>query len=271
MPNTPKAKTTGRPVKITAAAHRNHEELFPNHQSTLKVTDPELIEIFDNFAFDEVLAETKLDTKTRTMMILASLIACQAVSEYKIMAGAALNVGVTPVQLKEILYQSIPYVGMARAFDFLHATNEVLTNRGVSLPLEPQSTTTRKTRYEKGLAAQKAIFGAMIDQLYEQSPKDQLHIQRFLSAHCFGDHYTRKGLDLKLRELLTLSILIASGGLDPQVKGHIQGNLNVGNDRAMLTDLITQLLPWVGYPRTLNAMKCLNEIAPAPATATKPL
>src|ERR1035441_2697730 len=82
---------TPRPVKTTEAAHRNHEELFPNHQSTLKVTDPELIEVFDNFAFDEVLAQSKLDTKTRTMMILASLIASQAVSEYKIMAGAALN------------------------------------------------------------------------------------------------------------------------------------------------------------------------------------
>ena len=123
-------------MKITEAAQRNHEELFPNHQSTLKLTDPELIEIFDNFAFDEALAESKLDTKTRVMMILASLIACQAVSEYKIMAGAALNVGISPVQLKEILYQAVPYVGMARAFDFLHATNEVLTNRGISLPLE---------------------------------------------------------------------------------------------------------------------------------------
>ncbi len=81
-------------MKITAAAHKNHEELFPNHQSTLKLTDPELIEIFDNFAFDDVLAGSKLDTKTRTMIILASLIACQAVSEYKIMVGAALNVGV---------------------------------------------------------------------------------------------------------------------------------------------------------------------------------
>ena len=160
-----------------------------------EITDPELIEVFDNFAFDEVLAQSKLDTKTRIMMILGSLIASQAVSEYKIMAGAALNVGITPVEIKEILYQSVPYVGMARAFDFLHATNEVLTSRGVSLPLEGQSTTTPETRYEKGLASQKAIFGKIIDQLYEQSPKDQLHIQRFLSAHCFGDslHPQRTG------------------------------------------------------------------------------
>ena len=159
MSNPSQPDRSGRTLNITRTAHRNHEELFPNHQSTLKVTDPELIEIFDNFAFDEVLAQSKFDAKTRTMMILASLIASQAVSEYKIMAGAALNVGVTPVQIKEILYQSVPYVGMARAFDFLHATNEVLTTRGISLPLEGQSTTTPETRHEKGLAAQKAIFG----------------------------------------------------------------------------------------------------------------
>jgi 4-carboxymuconolactone decarboxylase len=262
---------TPRPVNITEAAHRNHEELFPNHQSTLKVTDPELIEVFDNFAFDEVLAQSKLDTKTRTMLILASLIASQAASEYKIMDGAALNVGVTPVHIKEILYQSVPYVGMAKAFDFLHATNEVLAARGIPLPLEGQSTTTPETRYEKGLTAQEAVFGKMIDHLYEQSPKDQLHIQRFLSANCFGDYYTRKGLDIKLRELVTLSILMALGGVESQIKGHIQGNVNVGNDRSVLMDLITQLLPWVGYPRTLNALKCLNEVVPAPPTGAKPL
>ena len=64
-------------------------------------------------------------------MILASLMVSPAVSEYKVMAGAALSVGITPVQIKEILYQSVPYVGMAKAFDFLHATNEVLTARGI--------------------------------------------------------------------------------------------------------------------------------------------
>ena len=47
------------------------------------------------------------------------------------------------------------------------------------------------------------------------------------------------------------------------MKGHIRGNVNVGNGRDVLLDVITQLLPWVGYPRTLNALTCLNEIAPA--------
>jgi 4-carboxymuconolactone decarboxylase len=43
------------------------------------------------------------------------------------MLGAALHVGVTPVEAKEIVYQAIPYVGLAKVFDFLHATNDVLT------------------------------------------------------------------------------------------------------------------------------------------------
>ncbi|MEH2357301.1 carboxymuconolactone decarboxylase family protein [Nostoc sp.] len=248
-------------VRISEAAHKNHEELFPNHKSTLKVTDPELIEVFDNFAFNEVIAESKLDTKTRVVLILASIIGSQAVSEYRVMVGAALNVGVTPVEIKEILYQSVPYVGMAKAFDFVHATNEVMSSRGIQLPLEGQSTTNPETRYDKGLAIQKAVFGETIDQMYERSPKDQLHIQRFLSANCFGDYYTRNGVDIKVREMITLSILIALGGVESQIKGHIQGNLNIGNGKDILLDLITQLLPWVGYPRTLNALKCLQEVA----------
>ena len=55
---------------------------------------------------------------------------------------------------------------------------------------------------------------------------------------------------------------MALGGCDPQVKGHIRGNLNVGNDRGRLIEVITQLLPFIGYPRTLNGINAVNEVAP---------
>lgn len=90
---------------------------------------------------------------------------------------------------------------------------------------------------------------------------DQIHIQKYLSANCFGDYYTRNGLDIKTRELLTYSMLISMGGTESQVKGrHIQGNINVGNYRETLLSVTTQLLPYIGYPRTLNAIKCINEV-----------
>ena len=247
-------------MAISETAQKNHDELFPNHKSTLALTDPELIEVFDNFAFDEVLSYGNLDTKTRLMVILASLIAQQTLSEYKAMLSGALNVGVTPVEVKEIVYQSVPYVGIAKTFDFIHATNEILESRGIKLPLEGQSTTSPETRFEKGLALQKEIFGDMIDKMYQESPANQLHIQKHLSANCFGDYLTRNGLDIKIRELLTFSMLLSLGGCEPQLKGHIQGNLNVGNDKEVLLSVVTQLLPYVGYPRTLNAIRCINEV-----------
>src|SRR5271165_3051217 len=110
-------------IHITQNAVKNHEELFPNHESKLQKTDPEFIELFDNWAFDAVIRQSQLDTKTRVMLILASTIASQALGEYKVMAGAALNVGLTPIEIKEILYQSVPYLGVAKVLDFLHATN----------------------------------------------------------------------------------------------------------------------------------------------------
>jgi 4-carboxymuconolactone decarboxylase len=250
-------------MKISDTALKNHEELFPNHTSKLAETDPELIEVFDNFAFDEVLGYGNLDARTRLMVMLASMIASQALAEYKTMLGGALNVGVTPVEVKEIVYQAVPYVGMAKVFDFIHATNEILESRGVKLPLEGQSATSPETRFEKGLALQKEIVGSeRIDKMYAESPANQVHIQKYLSANCFGDYVIRNGLDIKTRELLTVSMLLSLGGCEPQLKGHIQTNLNIGNDKETLLSVVTQLLPYVGYPRTLNVIRCLNEVLP---------
>ncbi len=257
-------KSQNMEPNITDKAQYNHEKLWPGYESKLKATDPELIEVFDNFAFDEVASHDEMETKTRVMMIMASTIGSNALTEFKMMVGAALDVGVTPIEIREIVYQAVlPYAGISRVIDFVFSMNEVFKERGIQLPLEGQSVTTPETRYEKGLAKQKEIFGnERIDNLYKNSPEDLLHIQRYLSDNCFGDYVTRNGLDVKTREMATLSFLIALGGTESQIKGHIQGNSNVGNDRQTLINLMTQLLPYVGYPRTLNAINCLNEILP---------
>ena len=246
-------------MALTPNAQRNHDELFPDHRSALKATDPELVEIFDNWAFGEVIEDAPLDVRLRLMVQLAALIASHAVAEYRVMLGAALQVGVTPVQIKEIVYQAVPYAGMARAFDFLHATNEVLTSRDIELPQPGQSTTTPETRQARGLEVQRQLLGERIDQMYAQSPKDQLHIQRHLSANCFGDFLTRTGLDLKTRELLTLAMLASLGGCESQLAGHVTANLAAGNGRKTLIAVVTHLLPFIGYPRTLNAIRVINE------------
>ena len=253
---------TNKNIWLERVDDRQYAEATKDNGGTgLSATDPELDAIFGNFT-KEVQQYGNLDTKTRLMITLASNIASQAQTEYRVMLESALNAGITPIEIKEILYQAVAYAGMAKVMDFVGITNEVLLAHGVRLPLEGQAVVSAETRFDKGLALQKSIFGERIDQMHKNAPENQKHIQHYLSANCFGDYQTRGGLDVKTRELLTFSILVSLGGCESQVKGHIQGNVNVGNSKDTLLAVVTQLLPYIGYPRTLNAIACLNEVIP---------
>ncbi len=246
-------------MAISAAAKSNHDQLFGDRVSTLAQSDPELIEYFDNFAFDEVYADAArldetLDLHTRLMVQLAAILAAGGLAEFRVVSAAAVaNSGVSPVELKEIVYQSVAYVGMARVFDYLHAVNDVLTEAGVELPLPGQSASTPQTRLEYGKAVQGRIVGDdAVAARFTDTPADEMHFQRYLSANCFGDTVGRGGL--------TFSMLVALGGADAQVRGHVNGNLRVGNTRARLLAVLTVLVPFIGYPRTLNGLAALNDI-----------
>ena len=222
------------------------------------LTDPEFAERFEHFAFEEVVHEEgqTLDEVTRHMAVLAALLGCQGVDALRLEVPRALDAGVTPVMVKEIVYQAVDYLGIGRVLPFLDAVNDILTDRGISLPLEGQSTTTMEDRLEKGAQAQADIFGSHMKEAWKTG-----HINRWLAANCFGDYYTRKGLDLKQREMITFCFLSAQGGCEPQLTAHAKGNMNLGNDKEFLTKVVSQCLPYIGYPRSLNAINCINKAA----------
>ncbi len=238
-----------------------HEKMFPGYKSKFSETDPEFVERFDNFAFDEVINQDNLDEKTRFIAILATLIGCQGIDEYKVMLGAALNFGVSPIEVKEVGYQSVAYLGIGRVYPFLKATNEILTERGVKLPLEGQATTTTENRLEKGEQAQIDIFGESMRGFSQSGAEEVRHINKWLADNCFGDYYTRTGLDYKQREMITFCFLAAQGGCEPQLISHAKANMRIGNDKAFLIKVVSQCLPYIGYPRSLNALRCVNEAA----------
>ena len=146
-------------MNTTPQAKAYHEKMFPGYVSYFLRTDPEFIERFDNFAFDEVVNQGDLDDKTRFMAILATLLGCQGSDEFRAMLPAAMNFSVTPVEIKEIVYQAVDYLGTERVFPFLKITNEILEEQGIELPLPKQTTTTTENRREAGTQAQVDIFG----------------------------------------------------------------------------------------------------------------
>ena len=222
----------------------------------LYITDPEFAERFEHFAFNEVINEEnqQLDEKTRYMAILATLIGCQGMEAYKEMLPKALENGITPIAAKEIVYQATDYLGYGRMLPFLTITNKVFAEQGIRIPLDGQATTNLDNRLEKGIEAQAEIFGEHMKETWKAG-----HINRWLSANCFGDYYTRNGLTLAERELITFCFLMAQGGCEPQLIAHSKGNMNMGNDRDFLIKVVSQCLPYIGYPRSLNAIACIGK------------
>lgn len=200
-------------MSISDFAKEYHEKMFPGYVSDFLRTDPEFIERFDNFAFDEVINQEgqELPDKTRWMAIFATLIGCQGIDEYEKIPPAALNFDVTSVEVKEIVYQATPYLGIGRVFPFLKATNKVLEEKGVSLPLEGQATTTTENRRELGTQAQVDVFGEGMRDFWKSGSEESRHINYWLADNCFGDYYTRTGLDYAQRELITFHLLFPQG------------------------------------------------------------
>lgn len=241
-----------------------YHQIFCNAEIPEAATDPDFADTMKRLIYGDIEQQGNLTDKQRELITLVVLETTQSTDLFKMHVESALHIGVTPAEIKEAVYQSAPYVGFPKALEALHIVNDVLKAKGIKLPLESQKTVTEENRFEKGLAVQKKIYGDYIDKMRAAAPEDQKHIQDYLSAFCFGDTYTRGTLDLKMRELLTFSIIASLGGCESQLKGHIQGNVNVGNDKKTLISATTQCLPYIGFPRTLNALRCINEVLPEP-------
>ena len=219
-------------------------------------TDQEFMERFEHFAFDEVVNEKgqELDETTRYLAILSVLLGVQGKEAFAYMLKKALDTNISPIMIKEVVYQSCDYLGFGKMLPFLEIVNEELSQRNISLPLPSQATTTLENRLEKGVEAQVQIFGEHMKEAWKKG-----HINRWLGANCFGDYYTRTGLSLKQREMITFCFLMAQGGCEPQLIAHAKGNMNLGNDEHFLTKVVSQCLAYIGYPRSLNAINCIQK------------
>lgn len=238
---------------------QKYAELFGGTDVSASGADPEFADILNYFVYGDVYSHGSLTDRQRELITLVVLAANHTLTHLRAHVGAALNAGLTPVEIKEAIYHCAPYIGFPKTLDALDQVNSVFAERNIRLPLESQKQAEENERFEKGLNLQVAMFGEYIRQRQQNTPENQKHIQEYLSAFCFGEIYSRSGLDIKTRELLTLCILSALGGCENQLKSHVQGNLNVGNDKELMIDAITQCMPYMGFPRTLNALNCVNE------------
>lgn len=229
-----------------------------------KETDPELAGIVGRF-LDEAESEeaVKLPARTRGLAVAATLLGCGGTEAFRAAVPDILGEGVSPVELREVVYQAVDYLGIGRVLPFVVAMDHVFRERGIALPLESQGTVTAQDRLQKGNQVQVEAFGEGIRESWTKGPEERRTVSRWLAENCFGDYYTRGGLALAEREMVTFCYLAAQGGCEPQLTSHAIGNMNVGNDAAFLYAVVHQCLPFIGYPRSLNALGCIDKAAEA--------
>lgn len=224
---------------------------------------PELSDIMQKLIYSDVKNQVKMPLKEQELLTLVVLTANNTPEDIGLHVKAALAAGAAPDEIRETLYHCTPYVGFARTKPALEAMQQAFKEAGVQLPLKNQGTTTDADRVAKGEQTQVDIFGEGMRGFSQSGTPDQKHINNWLSGNCFGDYYTRGVLNLKQRELITFTAIAVLGCCDPQAKAHVTGNISVGNTRQDLLDAVTVALPYIGYPRTLNAISAINAVVPA--------
>ncbi len=260
------AQTTDNMNRIEACK-QNYHTLFGGEALTGQGPDPEMMDILQKFIFGEVFQTGELTLKQREMVTCITLATMQTLPQLKAHAGAALNVGVTPEELREVMYLTAPFIGFPKMLNAVTAVNEVFKERGISLPLEKQGTVTEETRHETGKAIQDRLYPGGIASVMEGLPGDMgKYVEQFLTDYFFGEIYSRGALDLQTRELLGYCVLTTLEA-ESQLHSHYHGNINVGNSPETLTAAVIQCLPYIGFPAAIKALRIIKQEYAKPVAA----
>jgi 4-carboxymuconolactone decarboxylase len=244
----------------TERAKHTYEKLFQQIQSVSSSDDPELMTILQRFIFGEVFYIGNLSDTTRELITITALATNQTLPQLKAHTAAALNIGVKPTQIREVIYQLAPFIGYPKVLNALDTINSVFKSRGIQLPLQNEGTVTEEVRFEKGKGLQYPLYGEGMKENMKDLPGEfAAAIPKMLTETCFGDYYTRGGLDIETRELMIFCALATLGGTERQMGSHAVGNMKVGNDKETLLSALVQLYPYIGFPRIANAIYAIKD------------
>lgn len=159
-----------------------------------------------------------LDDKQRELITLVVLATNQTLPQLKAHVSAALNVGLTPVEIKEAVYQCAPYIGFPKTLNAINVVNEVFKTKNIALPIESQNTVDEDNRFDKGLAVQVEIFGAVIGKIDVLVNNAGLMPQAFLAENKVDEW--DKMIDVNIR-----GVLYAIAAIVPSMRERKSGHV----------------------------------------------
>jgi 4-carboxymuconolactone decarboxylase len=216
------------------------------------------------FIYGDVYHRPGLPLPERQLVTVAALTALgYAGSQLQFHAKAALNVGCTRRQLVEAVIHVSSFAGFPatlNALTALKAAFEGLPEDEPASPEEPVPWAGIEDRYERGLAAMKAVDGEAGEKVAAALADIAPDLATYIVEFTFGEVYSRPHLSLRHREIVTIAACVALGTALPQLKVHIHGLLNVGGTEQEVVETVLHLAFYCGFPAALNAIAAAREV-----------
>lgn len=114
--------------------------------------------------------------------------------------------------------------------------------------------------FEKGLAIRRAVVGdAYVDRSLESADDLTAPLQKLVTEYCWGEVWSRPGLDRRTRSFLNMAMLIALNRPN-ELRLHIRGAINNGITKSEIQEVVLQAAIYCGVPASLDAMKAAKEV-----------
>jgi 4-carboxymuconolactone decarboxylase len=226
---------------------------FQQTIDALRAADPALVHHLVADGYGKVLSRGNLSLENRELCVIAAL-ACRAnLPQLKWHIGAALNIGVAPEAIREVLVQSQPYAGWPTSLNALSAMAAIFAERGVAATPAPASDLTREQLAQRGRENGARVY-ADYETVEAVLRGYDAELASYLTENAYGQVYARPGLTLEQRELVAVAMLTAQQQLT-QLAWHIEGALRVGCRAVEIKEVIVTMLLYLGWPSTLNALE----------------
>jgi 4-carboxymuconolactone decarboxylase len=214
---------------------------------------PDLGRYIVEFAYGDVYARPGLDHRQRQLVTIGALAAQgDTAPQLRFHLDAALQVGLSPVEIVEALIHMVPFAGFPRALNAVQAARQVFADRGITV--EPPVQTDQRDRYARGAEKLVEVDGQhgldVIESLRDIAPD----LGRYVVEFAFGDVYHRPWLTVRQRQLVTIGALTAFGDAAPQLRVHLGAALRAGLSRGQVVEALIHVVPYAGFPRVLNAV-----------------
>jgi len=226
---------------------------FQQTVDSLCSVDSELADYLVADGYGRVLSRGNLSLENRELCIIAAL-ACRAhLPQLKWHLAAALNIGVAPEAVREVLVQTLPYAGWPTSLNALGAMAAIFAERGIAAQPAPASDLSRQELEQRGRENGGRIYAdyAGVEGVLQGYDAE---LAGYLTENAYGQVYARPGISLQQRELVAVAMLTAQQQLT-QLGWHIEGGLRVGCTADELKEVIVTMLLYVGWPSTLNALE----------------